>query len=261
VRNLGFNKDFGCQLLVKISALDDDAKTSMLLDYVEALRPLTQKNRPSANPKLIETQPKAALAEVLKNHYQGKYADPTEARVAFLNSLLDYFLFDYKFDRNAEKFGVRISRKNQEYFLIYHTDNYFSDDIASAILFLLTELYDNMVDEYLSAGITRKQFMQDIEKNSVPFPLLVMHPSIKFDRIRTQEGSFLFQVPFNLANKDNRYVGFSKIEADIKILVHNRREIYESLDKIGVNRRSLFPDHDNTAAYLKEKFLFECPLI
>ena len=157
--DLPFDKDFGCQLLVKISALDDEVKTSMLLDYAEALRPLTQKNRPSANPKLIETEPRAALAEVLRNHCQGKNADSTESRDAFLNSLSEYFLFNFKFDRDAEKFGVRISLKNQEYFLVYHTEHYFSDDTASAILFLLTELYDNMVYEYLSAGITRKQFM------------------------------------------------------------------------------------------------------
>lgn len=103
-----------------------------------------------------------------------------------------------------------------------------------------------MVDDYLSI----------LKTGEIVFPPVIMHPFVKFDRMKSQEGTFLYQVP-HYRGTTRDYIGFTKIENDLEFIIKDKQSIFTSLNKIGINRKNFFPDHDNVTEYLKTKYLIK----
>lgn len=63
-----------------------------------------------------------------------------------------------------------------------------------------------------------------------------MHPSVKFDRMKTQEGTFLYQLAHYNGNT-RKYIGF------IEFIINDKRKFYTTLNKMGINQKTIFPDY------------------
>lgn len=124
------------------------------------------------------------------------------------------------------------------------------------ILYLIREQSNNLIDDFLERGLLPEQYAQLEDSYSVVFPPIVMHPSVKFERMKTQEGTFLYQLA-HFSGNTRKYIGYSKIDSDIEFIINNKRKIYITLNKMGINQKTIFPDHDNIATYLKFKHLIE----
>ncbi len=90
------------------------------------------------------------------------------------------------------------------------------------------------------------------------FPYMLYRPEINFDRIRLQSGHFIYQNA--LYYQDNIKFEYSIINDSIRpdkiitIKNKNKNRILKELDKIGINKMTLFEDADKYAEYLKEKY-------
>ena len=113
-----------------------------------------------------------------------------------------------------------------------------------------------MVDDFQLREIPIEDFLASSNNYGVVFPPIVVHPSVKFERMKPQEGTFLYQVPHFRGNS-NDYIGFSKIEGDIEFIINDKKDIFLTLSKLGVNRKTIFPDHDNVAEFLKIEQLLD----
>lgn len=97
----------------------------------------------------------------------------------------------------------------------------------------------------------------------IPLPTFIYKPSMIFDRIKAQDGNFLYQLNIKKRSRSQNIVGTKNFECYIlpkqipykTIKVQNKIKIMKELDNIGINRKNLFHDHDNIAKYLIEKNL------
>ncbi|AEF24524.1 hypothetical protein STP_0076 [Streptococcus parauberis KCTC 11537] len=97
----------------------------------------------------------------------------------------------------------------------------------------------------------------------IPLPTFIYKPSMIFDRIKAQDGNFLYQLNIKKRSRSQDIVGTKNFECYIlpkqipykTIKVQNKIKIMKELDNIGINRKNLFQDHDNIAKYLIEKNL------
>lgn len=96
------------------------------------------------------------------------------------------------------------------------------------------------------------------------FPKIVYKPSIKFDRWKNQEGLFIYQLStektlpsskqsFTLNINEIKQV-VQQIDYEYEIVIRNKKQILHELDNIGINRKFIYPDSDNIAQYIKEKY-------
>ena len=96
------------------------------------------------------------------------------------------------------------------------------------------------------------------------FPKIVYKPSIKFDRWKNQEGLFIYQLStektlpsskqsFTLNINEIKQV-VQQIDYEYEIVISNKKQILHELDNIGINRKFIYPDSDNIAQYIKEKY-------
>lgn len=96
------------------------------------------------------------------------------------------------------------------------------------------------------------------------FPKIIYKPSIKFDRWKNQDGLFIYQLntektlpsskqSFTLNINEIKQV-VQKIDYQYEIVISNKKQILHELDNIGVNRKFIYPDSDNIAQYIKEKY-------
>ncbi|MBO2723207.1 FRG domain-containing protein [Lactiplantibacillus plantarum] len=104
----------------------------------------------------------------------------------------------------------------------------------------------------------------EIRDNKFPiFPKIIYRPSIIFDRLKNQQGAFIYQMstekamPLNSSN-DSFNINVvanvvQKIDYEYEITIKNKGKILEELDNIGINRKFIYPDPDNIAQYIKEK--------
>ncbi len=124
------------------------------------------------------------------------------------------------------------------------------------IIFLLQKLIQNdsryVVNEW------------EIVKNdliNIPSPYFIYKPSVNFDRIKYQDGNFLYQLNFKKIKREDNFsgttnfssYGIQQISPFKSIKIQNKKRILRELDNIGVNRKTLFRDHDNVANYIVEK--------
>ncbi len=99
-----------------------------------------------------------------------------------------------------------------------------------------------------------------------PLPLIKYSPSVKFDRIKTQEGEFIYQIykiykaqlfmdgeEVKRSTRINLLV--QKINSNTRLVITNKQKILKQLDYLGINRKLIFPDSDNIALYIKDKYM------
>lgn len=96
-----------------------------------------------------------------------------------------------------------------------------------------------------------------------PFPKIIYKPSIIFDRLKNQQGMFIYQMstykasPLTLSS-DSFYKSvfknvIQKIDFEYEITVKNKKQILKELDNIGINQKFIYPDADNIARYMRQK--------
>ncbi|MGN6712905.1 FRG domain-containing protein [Anaerocolumna jejuensis] len=89
-------------------------------------------------------------------------------------------------------------------------------------------------------------------------PYFTYQTPYKFDRIKNQEALFIYQLylPTTSFYMDDVHKNMiQKIEPDIILRIHNQEKIIKDLDSIGINRKMIYGDVDNTAKYINDKFL------
>lgn len=96
------------------------------------------------------------------------------------------------------------------------------------------------------------------------FPKIVYKPSIKFDRWKNQEGLFIYQLSTEKtlpSSKQSSTLNINeikqvvqKIDYQYEIVISNKKQILHELDNIGINKKFIYPDSDNIAQYIKEKY-------
>ena len=89
------------------------------------------------------------------------------------------------------------------------------------------------------------------------FPNFIYRPIMAFERGRSQNGFFFYQLYISYLNPegDKRFLLSQKIQTtDIRFEISNKDKIMKSLDNIGVNRKTIFRDFDSIASYIKEKY-------
>lgn len=86
---------------------------------------------------------------------------------------------------------------------------------------------------------------------------MIYQPIVKFERGRNQQGLFLYQgyltyiesvYKFRVLAK--QHLCFRNVELHIK----NKETILKELDKIGINKTTLFCDYDSIAQYITDKY-------
>ena len=108
-------------------------------------------------------------------------------------------------------------------------------------------------------------FFDDIRCSSSKLPSYIPFPSIpyfiyktplKFDRIKNQSGVFLYQAFVDYQTGYDEMGGFmvQKIIPSIVIQIDNQKGIMEELDMVGINKKYIYGDFDNTAQYINAKF-------
>ncbi|MCG3096703.1 FRG domain-containing protein [Lactococcus petauri] len=80
------------------------------------------------------------------------------------------------------------------------------------------------------------------------FPYFIHKPSVKFDRMVNQQGIFIIQQYFH--DKPQELI------PNVVFKVSNKKEILKELDRIGISKKFIYPDHDHIAQYVKEKKVF-----
>lgn len=120
-----------------------------------------------------------------------------------------------------------------------------------------TGIYVNLLWDYFNA-LTSMTFWgkEDIDISFPSMPYFIYKTPYKFDRVRNQEGLFLYQLYHTYAteyeNVPNRIIK-QDINPDITIVVNNQKNILEELDFIGINLKSIYGDYDNIAKYISNK--------
>lgn len=150
--------------------------------------------------------------------------------------------------------------------LIITVDNWFKEEfdllyskkeqILSGNTFLIYDALCYLIIYSEHLGFLDSGVFGPYEFRNLPlFPQLLYKPTYLFDRMRAQDGLFFYQL--YLHKKESNYGSgvnvYQEFIPEKIIKIHNKKEIFESLDNIGVNRKNLFPDSDNIAEYINEK--------
>lgn len=104
-------------------------------------------------------------------------------------------------------------------------------------------IYDIVWD--LFAELVDKQSTWGITVDLTIFPYYIYKPSVKFDRMVNQQGIFIIQQYFNDRPQE--------LIPNVVFKINNKKEILQELDRIGISKKFIYPDHDHIAQYVKEK--------
>ena len=103
-----------------------------------------------------------------------------------------------------------------------------------------------------------KKYKTDVVETIDFFPNFLYDPALNFERGRNQRAHFLYQTHFSCYMNigDENYAIKQELKfQDISFRIHNKHKILESLDRIGINSKTIWCDFDHTAAYIKNKYL------
>jgi len=129
------------------------------------------------------------------------------------------------------------------------------DKLALIIIFLTKIQFDYLDFDTQHRKLPPGEYSKLTDRYDIYFPNIVVHPSVKFERMKSQEGSFLYQIAkYNAPT--GAYRGFSKITSDLQIVIRDKKRIFRALDTMGINQKNLFGDHDSIASYLKQNRLY-----
>lgn len=145
-------------------------------------------------------------------------------RKIFLNSNIDTILE-----------GIR-SQSTTESQIIPTTENISDEDL------------DNIITQSLSlVETTEGKYFPELH-------YLFLKPPVIFDRMRNQQGLFLYQLSVAIEGKEKSYTQPIKSHHLLKIPSKSKKKIIEQLDQMGINKNFLFSDPGSTAEYLRETF-------
>ncbi|MCJ1972074.1 MULTISPECIES: FRG domain-containing protein [Pseudolactococcus] len=181
-----------------------------------------------------------------------------------LSEICRQFITDESIITQANKYADHINRYSQidGYKMNWQISGnpYYNITLDSKIpfwiIFLLQKLTQNN-DHYI---IDEWENIQNILIN-IPSPYFVYKPSVIFDRIKYQDGNFLYQLNFKKIKREDNIAGTTKfssyglqqITPFGTIKIQNKKRILKELDNIGINKKNLFHDHDSVAKYIIEK--------
>ena len=248
LNNFFFNNEFTYQVLHKIKKLPEKIKEELLISCVQNLNPLLQKKGEPYDKEYIGKREQATIIEVLRLQKKEKFNDNGKYAENFKKIFLKYFDMELNTDSKGKVRTTVSLKEKAPYFSIYY--DRLSDNLAVIILCLISLQSKEMIVADL---VDPKTIHFEID-SKVVFPPIAIHPSVKFDRMKSQEGTFIYQVP-HYRGKTFNYAGFIKIETDVEFTINNKEQIYRSLEKLGINQKTIFPDPDNIAEYLKTKQL------
>lgn len=121
---------------------------------------------------------------------------------------------------------------------------------------IVVMIYLNLLKEFLYTLKCNTYFAKDCNVNLPKMPNLIYKTPYKFDRIRNQEGLFIYQLFFAYSIDDGDQPSKllrQNISPDVIIKVENQKEILKELDFIGINRKFVYGDYDNIAYYINNK--------
>lgn len=175
-----------------------------------------------------------------------------------LGELIDSYLyyFSSSFDEKENKFYKKLKRKK---FDVWECIGYLREAFEEIKEFPL-ESCDEEIYFYLALQFVflKKSFTYKEPIHSITFlPNMIYQPIMKFERGRNQQGLFLYQgyltyieEVYNFRVLAKQHLYFQNVEFRIK----NKTIILNELDKIGINKKTLFCDYDSVAQYIYEKY-------
>lgn len=181
-----------------------------------------------------------------------------EAFTFLKNDLIRNYLFYFSssFDDKEKIFYKKLKRKK---FDVWECIVYLRDAFEEVQGFSL-ELCDEELYFYLALMFVffKKVLSYTEPIHSITFlPNMVYQPIMKFERGRNQQGLFLYQgyltyiePVYNFRVLAKQHLCFQNVELHIK----NKDTILKELDKIGINKKTLFCDYDSIAQYITDKY-------
>lgn len=119
----------------------------------------------------------------------------------------------------------------------------FSDKSIEDHIYAQQAFYINSSMQLIGKG--QERFFPELK-------LLLHQPSIIFDRMRNQDGHFIYQLCYEYANDFSN----QKVVPSHTIIIpaSQKRKIISQLDRIGINQKFIYPDHDNIAKYFMNNY-------
>lgn len=123
-----------------------------------------------------------------------------------------------------------------------------------------TGIFLNLLYEFFDTLTSISFFSNETINIRFPdMPYFIYRTPYKFDRIRSQEGLFLYQLYHTYAteyeDEPNKIIK-QDITPDLTIVINHQKEILDELDFIGVNLKSIYGDYDNIATYINRKHFY-----
>ncbi|TBX15614.1 hypothetical protein BFS06_09435 [Clostridium perfringens] len=175
----------------------------------------------------------------------------TELSSTSVNNILNFFndymnaMQDFKLVTNPELFNELLFENSKIDLEVGQCTNF-------------TGVYINLISEFFSALNSIHFFNNtglDIKFPNMPY--FIYKTPYKFDRVRNQEGLFLYQLYYTYASEcegiPNKIIK-QTVTPDLAIIINNQKHILEELDFIGINEKSIYGDFDSIAKYISQKF-------
>jgi len=155
----------------------------------------------------------------------------------------------YAIDSDSNDYFDKVNEFEKEFVEIEHLPNLKGLMISKKITLLLL-LYFSDIVTLSEWGKSNNYIFPDL-------PYFFYKTPIKFDRIKNQEGLFIYQGYFSYyeSSIEKYKVITQNINPDVIIRIHNQKQIIEELDSIGINNKYIYGDIDNTAKYINNRML------
>jgi len=175
-----------------------------------------------------------------------------------LHELIENYLhyFSSSLDDKEQTFYKKLKRKKFDVWeCIYYLREAFEEIQEFSLDLCDEELYFYLALQFV---FFKKSLMYKEPIHTINFlPNMVYQPIIKFDRGRNQQGLFLYQgyltyiePVYNFRVLAKQHLYFQNTEFHIK----NKANLLSELDRIGINKKTLFCDYDSIAQYITEKY-------
>ena len=251
---------FACQADEKNDKQNDEEVDGVVYLCVNEYIDITNLIHQYPNQNLIEaifsnTPNKLAQLVPLFTQYKKEYPDSFSFLLKnLIKSYLSYF--NSSLDEQEQRFNNKLKRKK---FDLWECLAYLVDAFKEIKEFPL-ESCDEEVYFYIALQFV---FFKNVItfKEPIPsidfLPNMIYRPIMKFERGRNQQGLFLYQgyldyiePVYNFRVLAKQQLFFKNIEFHIK----NKTRILKELDRIGINKKTVYCDYDNIAKYIVNKY-------
>lgn len=249
LNNFFLNNDFTREIMKRMADLSEDAFNKIFMQSCDELFKITFKTAAGNKIKEAGTKEEKAMLEIIDDiDIEG--ISEKDFIENFVKKFESKFEISNKMHRETGKFTITLSLIGNEPTHIFDFNRYFRKTRVIILSYIIDQIFRSLIYNYTnihseSFGKIARMF----------FPLISIQPTVKFDRMKSQEGLFIFQLPIYRQNKKG-LIGYSEIKGDYVLEINNKEKIFRSLERMGINQMNIFPDHDNIASYLKNKQLF-----